>query len=129
MKELSSVSSVKLPQTQHLDRIHFDAGTAASIIQVDISCAFRHICIDPGDIDSMGISHRDKYYSIPYCHLILAWNLLIFLKRIHLLRYIMTKNGHDLLFNYIAGILYDLFYLTYVLQTRLTVSSWHYYRI
>ena len=42
---------------------------SAEIFKVDISRAFRHIHIDPGDIDLLGLQHRDKLYldlSLPF---------------------------------------------------------------
>ena len=44
-------------------------GPAANIFKVDISRAFRHIRIDPGDIDLLGLQHQGKYFidlSLPF---------------------------------------------------------------
>ena len=37
-------------------------GPSAKIFKVDISRAFRHIRIDPGDIDLLGLQHQGKYF-------------------------------------------------------------------
>ena len=37
-------------------------GPSAKIFKVDISRAVRHINIDHGDIDLLGLCHKDKYY-------------------------------------------------------------------
>ena len=44
-------------------------GPSVQIFKVDISRAFRHIHIDPGDIDLLGLQHRGKLYldlSLPF---------------------------------------------------------------
>ena len=44
-------------------------GPAARIFKVDISQAFCHIRIDPGDIELLGLNHRDQLYldlSLPF---------------------------------------------------------------
>ena len=41
------------------------------IFKTDISRTFRHIRIDPGDIDLLGIQHNDTYIdtsSLGFCH-------------------------------------------------------------
>ena len=38
-------------------------GPAANIFKIDISRAFRHVRIDPGDIDLLGLRFRDQYYA------------------------------------------------------------------
>ena len=35
---------------------------AAKIFKVDISQAFQHVRIDPGDIDLLGLHHKGSYY-------------------------------------------------------------------
>ena len=44
-------------------------GLAANNFKVDISRAFRHIRIHPGDIDLLGLQHQGKYFidlSLPF---------------------------------------------------------------
>ena len=46
-------------------------GPGAKIFKVDISRAFRHLRIDPGDVDLLALQHRDKLYmdlSLPFEH-------------------------------------------------------------
>ena len=72
-------------------------GPSAKIFKVDISRAFRHFTIDPGDIDLLGLCHRDKYYlnlALPFGSFFNA------------VRCIMSKHGHTALFNYIDDLLY-----------------------
>ena len=37
-------------------------GPSARIFKVDISRAFRQLKIDPGDIDLLGLKHKDQFY-------------------------------------------------------------------
>ena len=51
-----------------------ETGPAARIFKVDISQAFRHIRIDPGDIDLLGLTHRDQLdLSLPFGFLLGAF--------------------------------------------------------
>ena len=78
-----------------------ELGPSAEIFKVDISRAFRHIRIDPGDIDLLGLQHRDKLYldlSLPFGYRLGAF---FFSKISDAVRYIMNKNGHNALMNYI----------------------------
>ena len=81
-------------------------GPSAQIFKVDISRAFRHIRIDPGDIDLLGLQHRDKLYldlSLPFGYRLGAF---FFSKISDAVRYIMNKNGHNALMNYIDDLIY-----------------------
>ena len=77
----------------------------AEIFKVNISRAFRHIRIDPGDIDLLGL-HRDKLYldlSLPFGYRLGAF---FFSKISDAVRFIMNKNGHNALINYIDDLIY-----------------------
>ena len=81
-------------------------GPGASIFKVDISRAFRHVPIDPGDIDLSGLQHRDKLYldlKTPFGYR-LGSNL--FQKISDSIRFIMNKNGLIGLRNYIDDLIY-----------------------
>ena len=71
-----------------------------------ISWAFRHIRIDPGDLDLLGLQHLDQYYldhSLMFEYR-LGSN---FLKKISdSIRFIMNKNGCPGLHNYIDDLVY-----------------------
>ena len=72
-----------------------------SIFKIDISRAFRHIRIDPGDLDLLGLQHLDQYYldrSLPFGYR-LGSNF--FQKISDSVRFIMNKNGFPGLHNYI----------------------------
>ena len=70
-----------------------------SYFKVDISRTFRHIWIDPGDIDLLGLQHKGKLYldlSLPFFRL----GAFFFSKMTDAARFIMNKHGHNALLNY-----------------------------
>ena len=81
-------------------------GPSANIFKVDISRAFRHIRIDPGDIDLLGLQHQGKYFidlSLPFGFKLGSF---FFMKISDAVRYSMNKNGHNSLLNYIDDLIY-----------------------
>ena len=83
-----------------------ETGPAARIFKVDISRAFRHIRIDPGDIDLLGLIHRDQLYldlSLPFGYRLGAF---FFQKISDAIRYIMQQKGYPYLQNYIDDLIY-----------------------
>ena len=83
-----------------------ETGPAARIFKVDISRAFRHIRIDPGDIDLLGLIHRDQLYldlSLPFGFRLGAF---FFQKISDAIRYIMQQKGYPYLQNYLDDLIY-----------------------
>ena len=83
-----------------------ETGPAARIFKVDISRAFRHIGIGPGDIDLLGLIHRDQMYldlSLPFGFRLGAF---YFQKIRDAIRYIMQQKGYPYLQNYIDDVIY-----------------------
>ena len=81
-----------------------EIGPSAHIFKVDISSAFRHIRIDPGDIDLLGLQDRGKLYldlSLPFGFRLGAF---FFSKRSDSVRFIMNKN--NALLSYIDDLIY-----------------------
>ena len=81
-------------------------GPGANIFKVDISRAFCHLRIDPGDIDVLALQHRDKLYidlSLPFGYRLGAF---FFSKISDAVRYIMSQNDHNALLNYIDDLIY-----------------------
>ena len=81
-----------------------EIGPSAHIFKVDITQAFRHIHIDPVDIDLLGLQHRGKLYldlSRPFGIRLRAF---FFSKISDSVRFIMNKNGHNAIF--IDGLMY-----------------------
>ena len=73
--------------------------------KVDISRAFRHIRIDPGDIDLLGLHHKYTYLagSMPFGYRLRSG---IFERCSDTIRYIMKQHGHSTLMNYIGDLIY-----------------------
>ena len=68
-KYLGTNFQMHYPSIDSIIRTLNELGPAAAIFKVDISRAFRHIQIDPGDIDLLGLQHRGKLYldlSLPF---------------------------------------------------------------
>ena len=94
------------PSIDSIIRTLNELGPSAEIFKVDISRAFRHIRIDPGDIDLLGLQHRGKLYlelSLPFGYHLGAF---FFSKISDAVRFIMNKNGHNALMNYIDDLIY-----------------------
>ena len=58
---LGSHFILKYPSLDYITRELKKLGPGAPIYKVDISRAFRHIQIDPGDIDLLGICHKNVF--------------------------------------------------------------------
>ena len=66
---LGTDSQLKYPSVDSIIRTLNNLGPACSILKIAISCAVRHICIDPGDLDLLDLQHLDQYYldlSLPF---------------------------------------------------------------
>ena len=81
-------------------------GPGANNFKIDICRAFRHIRIDPGDIDLLGLTHKGQFFV--YLSLPIGFYLgyFFFQKLNDVICYIMTKNGHNALLNYIDDLIY-----------------------
>ena len=101
---LGTTSELHYPSVDDLVNRLNTLGPSAKLFKVDISRAFRHIRIDPGDIDLLGL--RINIILIWPCPLGVAWDLFSFKKRSDAVRYIMSKHGHTALCNYIGDLLY-----------------------
>ena len=60
-KYLDSYYYLSYPSVDHLVNKLKRLGPGALIYKVDISRAFRHIRIDPGDLDLLGLKHGSYY--------------------------------------------------------------------
>ena len=103
---LGTPFSLRYSSVDSIIRTLNQIGPGASIFKVDISHAFCHVPIDPGDIDLLGLQHRDKLYldlKTPFGYR-LGSNF--FQKISDSIRFIMNKNGHTGLRNYIDDLIY-----------------------
>ena len=79
---------------------------SAHIFKVDNSQAFWHIRIDPRDIDLLSLQHIGRLHlslSLPFRFRLGAF---FFGKISDVIRYIMSKNVHNALLNYIDDLIY-----------------------
>ena len=94
------------PSVDSIIRTLKNLGPSAKIFKVDISRAFRQLKVDPGDIDLLGLQHRDQLYldlSLPFAYRLGSF---FFSKISDSIRFIMAKNGHNALLNYIDDLIY-----------------------
>ena len=90
----------------HYPTVDNIVNTLNNLAPRDISRAFRHLRIDPGDIDFLALQHRDKLYldlSLPLGYRLGAF---FFSKISDAIRYIMSQNGHNALLNYIDDLIF-----------------------
>ena len=66
-KYLGSYFDLNYPSVDHIVDSLKELGTGALLYKIDIKRAFRHLRIDPGDLDLLGLKH-DQYYIIFRCH-------------------------------------------------------------
>ena len=86
---------------------HLNAlGPAAKIFKIDISRAFRHVRINPGDIDLLGLRFREQYYADLALPFGFRLGSIFFSKLRDSIRYIMAQHDHPDLHNYIDDLLY-----------------------
>ena len=50
------------PSADHITQTIRDLGPNAILYKIDISRAFRHLRIDPGDLDLLGFYHNNYYF-------------------------------------------------------------------
>ena len=80
-------------------------GPGSLLFKVDISRAFRHLRIDPGDIDLLGILHQDLFLdgSLPFGFRLRSG---FFERCSDAIRFIMKQHNHNALLNYIDDLIY-----------------------
>ena len=102
---LGAYFDLKYPFIAHIVNKLKPLGPGVLLYKVDISCAFRHLRIDPGDIDLLGIHHNKLFLdkSLPFGFLL---GSKFFEKCSDAIRYIMSQAGHNGLMNYIDDLLY-----------------------
>ena len=80
--------------------------TEAPLYKIDISCAFRHIRIDPGDLDLLGLKHEQLFID---CMLSFGFHhgSVFFQRCTDAVRYIVKhKFQFPYLYNYIDDLIY-----------------------
>ena len=103
---LSTHYELKFPSVDLITNSLRNLGPSAQMFKIDISRAFHHIKVDPGDIDLLGIKFGNQYFL--NCSLAFGFRhgSLIFQHCTDAIRYIMAEHGYPLLFNYIDDLIY-----------------------
>ena len=102
---LDTYFSLSYPSIDHIVREVRNLGPGSLLYKVDISRAFRHLRIDPGDIDLLGILHKDLFLdgSLPFGFRLGSG---FFERCSDAIRFIMKKHNHNALLNYIDDLIY-----------------------
>ena len=102
---LGAYFDLKYPSIDYVVQKLKLSGTGSLLYKVDISRAFRHLRIDPGDIDLLGIHHNSVFLdgSLPFGFRLGSG---FFEKCSDAIRYMMSQAGHNDLMNYIDDLLY-----------------------
>ena len=59
---LSTQYELKFPSVDLITNSLRNLGPSVQMFKIDISRAFRHIKVDPGDIDLLGIKFENQYF-------------------------------------------------------------------
>ena len=103
---LDTVYSLHYPSIDNITEALVKLGPAAQLYKIDISRAFRHVRVDPGDIYLLGFQVDRRQYidvSTPFGF---RHGSLFFQRCSDAIRYIMTSHGYKGLFNYIDDLIY-----------------------
>ena len=105
-KYLGSYFDLKYPSVDHIVDSLKQLGTGALLYKIDIKRAFRHLTIDPGDLDLLGLKH-DQYYidgNLPFGF---RHGSVFFQRCSDAIRFIMVDTfGYPNLYNYIDDLVY-----------------------
>ena len=102
---LDTYFTLHYPSVNHIIQAIRNLGPDALLYKIDISRAFRHIRIDPGDLDLLGFHHNDYYFdgslAFGYRHGSVFYQCCS-----DAIRYIMKNHGFHTIFNYIDDLIY-----------------------
>ena len=105
-KYLGTYIQFKYPSVDHIVQAVKEVGPAALIFKVDISLqAFRHLRIDPGDLDLLRLKHQNSFLdgSLPFRF---RHGSLFFQCCSQSIKYIMASLGFTRLYPYIDDLIY-----------------------
>ena len=104
-KYLGSYFTLRYPSLDHITQVLSELGPQALIYKIDKSRAFRQLRIDPGDLDLLGIKHKDYYIdgTLPFGFRL---GSVFFQRCLDAIRFIMKQHGFNNLFNYIDDLIY-----------------------
>ena len=105
-KYLGSYFDLKYPSVDHIVNSLKQLGPDALLYKIDISRAFRHLKIDPGDIDLLGLKHESYFIdgTLPFGF---RHGSVLFQRCSDAIRFIMSHTfGYANLYNYIDDLVY-----------------------
>ena len=102
-KYLGTEFVLTYPSVDNITQEVLRLGRGCKIFKVDISRAFRHVPIDPGDLDFLGLHWKDYFIvrSLPFGF---KHGSSIFQRILDVVRFIMSQEGHGI-WNYIDDFL------------------------
>ena len=102
---LDTYFTLHYPSLDHITEAIRDLNPHALLYKIDISRAFRHLRIDPGDLYLLGFYHNNYYFdgslAFGYRH-----GSAFFQRCSDAIRYIMKNQGFPTMFNYIDDLIY-----------------------
>ena len=104
-KYLGTYFELRYPSIDNIVQAVKEVGPSALMFKIDISRAFRHLKIDPRDLDLLGLC-QNKYFidgSLPFGF---RHGSTFFQRCSDAIRYIMASQGYTRLYNYIDDLLY-----------------------
>ena len=104
-KYLGNYFELRYPSIDNIVQAVKEVGPSALMFKIDISRAFRHLKIDPGDLDLLGLCHNKYFFdgSLPFGF---RHGSTFFQRCSDAIRYIMASQGHTRLYNYIDDLIY-----------------------
>ena len=102
---LDTYFKLQYPSVDHITDALIHLGPGAMLYKFDISRAFRHLRIDPGDIDLLGLKHKDFFLDVTlpfgFHH-----GSTFFTRCSDAIRHIMRQHGFPGLWTYIDDLIY-----------------------
>ena len=101
---LGTEFNLTFPTIDHIVNEVKQAGRGCHVFKVDVSRAFRHIKVDPGDLDLLGLEWRGASYLDTCVPFGMRHGTQIFQRVSDAVRYMMRRRGHTVL-NYVDDFL------------------------
>ena len=107
-RSLGSYFTLHYPSLDHITDALKHLGPQALLYKIDISRAFRHLIIDPGDIDLLGLKHQN-YFIDGSVRFGFQHGTILFQRCSDAIRYIMNAKGYKHFYNYRDDLIFARF--------------------
>ena len=101
---LGTEFNLTFPTIHHIVNEVKQAGRGCHVFKVDVSRAFRHVKVDPGDLDLLGLEWKGASYLDTCVPFGMRHGMQIFQRVSDAVRYMMRRRGHTVL-NYVDDFL------------------------